>query len=127
VSDQNQQGIIKTRSGTWQWELTSLRAWPKSDVTGKRLGFEDPANALNAMSLELEPDGDELSEKSIRHLSLALLVDGASKTTPASCGSLTRWTGVEAKTPSRSFEYHFTAWNTDRRSCTFRRDGRWAT
>ena len=39
MSDQNVQGTIKTRSGTWEWELTSLRAWPKSDVTGKRLGF----------------------------------------------------------------------------------------
>lgn len=73
MSDQNEQGTIKTRSGTWEWELTSLRAWPKSDVTGKRLGFEDPANAVNAMSLELEPDGEELSEKSIRDLSLAPL------------------------------------------------------
>ena len=54
MSDQNVQGTIKTRSGTWEWELTSLRAWPKSDVTGKRLGFEDPTNAVNAMSLELE-------------------------------------------------------------------------
>jgi hypothetical protein len=42
-------------------------------VTGKRLGFEDPANAVNAMSLELEPDDEELSEKSIRDLSLSPL------------------------------------------------------
>lgn len=73
MSDQDVQGTIKTRSGTWEWELRSLRAWPKSDVTGKRLGFEDPANAVNAMSLELEPDSEELSEKSIRDLSLSPL------------------------------------------------------
>lgn len=73
MSEQNKQGTIKTRSGTWDWKLTSLRSWPKSDVTGKRLGFEDPTNAVHAMSLHLEPDDEELSEKSIRDLSLAPL------------------------------------------------------
>ena len=73
MSEQNKQGTIKTRSGTWDWKLTSLRSWPKSDVTGKRLGFEDPANAVHAMSLHLEPDDEELSEKSIRDLSLVPL------------------------------------------------------
>ncbi len=73
MSDQDERGTIKTRSGTWEWELTTFRSWPKSDPTGKRLGFEDPANAVNTMSLRLEPDDEEFSEKRIRHLSLAPL------------------------------------------------------
>lgn len=70
MSEHGEKGTIKTRSGTWNWELTSLRAWPKSDVTGKRLGFEDPDNAVNRMSLELEPDDAEITEKEILELSL---------------------------------------------------------
>lgn len=65
------QGTIKTRSGTWDWKLRELRSWPKSDVTGKRLGFQDPANAVNRMSLELEMELEDLSVQVIEQLSLA--------------------------------------------------------
>ena len=65
------QGTIKTRSGTWDWKLRELRSWPKSDVTGKRLGFQDPSNAVNRMSLELEMELEDLTEKVIEELSLA--------------------------------------------------------
>ncbi len=71
MSDQDEQGTIKTRSGTWDWQLKTFRSWPKSNVTGKRLGFEDPANAVNTMSLTLEPDDESISEKTIKDLSLA--------------------------------------------------------
>ena len=64
------EGTIKTRSGTWNWKLRELRSWPKSDVTGKRLGFQDPANAVNRMSLELEMELEDLSETVIEQLSL---------------------------------------------------------
>jgi hypothetical protein len=67
------QGTIKTRSGTWDWRLRELRSWPKSDVTGKRLGFQDPSNAVNRMSLEIELDVDDLSENMIQRLSLVPL------------------------------------------------------
>ena len=64
------EGTIKTRSGTWDWKLRELRSWPKSDVTGKRLGFQDPSNAVNRMSLELEMEMEDLSETVIEQLSL---------------------------------------------------------
>ena len=64
------EGTIKTRSGTWDWKLRELRSWPKSDVTGKRLGFQDPSNAVNLMSLELEMELEDLSETVIEQLSL---------------------------------------------------------
>lgn len=67
------QGTIKTRSGTWDWRVKELRTWPKSDVTGKRLRFEDPSNAVNRMSLELDPELAELSETIVGRLSLAPL------------------------------------------------------
>ena len=67
-------GTIKTRSGTWDWRVKELRSWPKSDVTGKRLGFEDPSNTVNRMSLELDPElEEELSETLIGRLSLTPL------------------------------------------------------
>ena len=62
-------GTIKTRSGTWNWQLRELRKWPKSDVTGKRLGFRDPANEINRMSVELELEVETLSEAEIKRLS----------------------------------------------------------
>jgi hypothetical protein len=65
------QGTIKTRSGTWDWKLRELRSWPKSDVTGKRLGYQDPSNAVNRMSVELEMELEDLTEKVIEGLSLA--------------------------------------------------------
>jgi len=68
---EDREGTIRTRSGTWDWRLRELRKWPKSDVTGKRLGFQDPANGVNRMSLELELELDDLSEKVIERLSLA--------------------------------------------------------
>lgn len=68
---EEREGTIKTRSGTWDWRLRELRKWPKSDVTGKRLGFQDPSNAVNRMSLELELEMDDLSEKVIERLSRA--------------------------------------------------------
>ena len=64
------EGTIKTRSGTWDWKLRELRTWPKSDVTGKRLGFQDPENTVNRMSLELETELEDLSEEEIERLSL---------------------------------------------------------
>jgi hypothetical protein len=69
------QGTISTRSGTWKWQVTERRGWPKSDVKGRRLGFEDPSNAVNRMSLELEIDVDleELSEEAILRFSLVPL------------------------------------------------------
>lgn len=70
MSDQDERGTIKTRSGTWDWELKTFRSWPKSNPTGMRLGFEDPANSVNTMSLRLDPDDAEFSEKCIRRLSL---------------------------------------------------------
>jgi hypothetical protein len=73
MSSEDTKGTIKTRSGTWVWTVRELRAWPKSDVTGKRLGFQDPSNAINQMSLELEMDVDDLSEKVIQSLSLVPL------------------------------------------------------
>ena len=63
-------GTIKTRSGTWNWQVKELRTWPKSDVTGKRLGFQDPSNTVNRMSLELDPELVELSDEVIGGLSL---------------------------------------------------------
>jgi hypothetical protein len=68
---EEKEGTIKTRSGTWDWKLRELRSWPKSDVTGKRLGFQDPSNAVNRMSLELEMELDDLTEQVIEELSLA--------------------------------------------------------
>jgi hypothetical protein len=67
---EEREGTIKTRSGTWDWKLRELRSWPKSDVTGKRLGFQDPSNAVNRMSLELEMELEDLSETVIEQLSL---------------------------------------------------------
>jgi hypothetical protein len=67
---EEKQGTIKTRSGTWDWQLRELRSWPKSDVTGKRLGFQDPANAVNRMTIELEMELDEITEELIEELSL---------------------------------------------------------
>ena len=64
-------GTISTRSGTWKWQVTERRGWPKSDVKGRRLGFEDPSNAVNRMSLELEMEMEDLSEEVIEQLSLA--------------------------------------------------------
>ena len=68
-------GTISTRSGTWKWQVTERRGWPKSDVKGRRLGFEDPSNAVNRMSLELEIDVDldDLSEEAILRFSLVPL------------------------------------------------------
>lgn len=66
-------GTIKTRSGTWDWRVKELRSWPKSDVTGKRLGFEDPSNTVNRMSLELDPELEELSDTLVGRLSLTPL------------------------------------------------------
>jgi hypothetical protein len=63
------QGTIKTRSGTWDWKLRELRSWPKSDVTGKRLGFQDPSNAVNRMSVELEMELEDVTEEVIEELS----------------------------------------------------------
>jgi hypothetical protein len=73
MSLKDAQGTIKTRSGTWDWRVKELRTWPKSDVTGKRLRFEDPSNTVNRMSLELDPELEELSEKTVGQLSLAPL------------------------------------------------------
>lgn len=73
MSDQDGHGTIRTRSGTWEWEIKTFRSWPKSNVTDKRLRFADPANAVNTMSLRLEPDEEDLSETSIRDLSLVPL------------------------------------------------------
>jgi hypothetical protein len=67
------QGTIKTRSGTWDWQVTQLRAWRKSEVPAKRIGFKDPCNAVNRMSLQFEMDVDELSEEVIQRLSLVPL------------------------------------------------------
>ncbi|MDP2483557.1 MAG: hypothetical protein Q8W45_09760 [Candidatus Palauibacterales bacterium] len=64
------QGIIETRSGTWEWKVTVRRGWPKSVVTGKRLRFKDPVNEVNRMSLELEMEIEDLSEEAVRRLSL---------------------------------------------------------
>lgn len=61
MSDQDGHGTIRTRSGTWEWEIKTFRSWPKSNVTDKRLRFADPANAVNTMSLRLEPDEEDLS------------------------------------------------------------------
>ena len=66
---EDREGTIRTRSGTWIWKLRELRSWPKSDVTGRRLGFHDPSNEINLMSLEVELDGDDLSEQEIKRLS----------------------------------------------------------
>ena len=67
------EGTIQTRSGTWDWRVKELRTWPKSDVTGKRLRFEDPSNTVNRMSLELDPELEELSEQIVGRLSLVPL------------------------------------------------------
>ncbi|MFO7587806.1 MAG: hypothetical protein R6X22_07000 [Gemmatimonadota bacterium] len=69
MSDEKERGTIETRSGTWEWEVKTVRSWPKSNATGRRLRFADPANAVNTMSLALEPDGGELAEGSIQDLS----------------------------------------------------------
>lgn len=54
MNDQDEQGTIETRSGNWEWEVRNLRPWPKSDVTGKRLGFKD---RIFTVGLELERHG----------------------------------------------------------------------
>ena len=73
MDKEEKKGTIKTRSGTWDWQVRELRTWPKSDVTGKRLGFQDPSNPLNRMSLELEIEVEDLTEKEIQRLSLVPL------------------------------------------------------
>lgn len=69
ASDEKERGTIETRSGTWEWEVKTFRSWPKSNALGRRLRFEDPANAVNTMSLPLEPEGDDLAEAAIQDLS----------------------------------------------------------
>lgn len=68
MSDES--GTIKTRSGIWDWELKTFGSWPKSKPTGRRLGFKDPDDPVNTMSLSLEPEYEEFSEKSIQRVSL---------------------------------------------------------
>lgn len=66
-----ERGTIKTRSGTWDWEIKTFRPWPRSKPLSRRLSFRDPVNEVNTMSVRLEPEGDELCEKKVLRLSLA--------------------------------------------------------
>lgn len=68
MSDQ-EQGTVRTRSGTWGWRLRTFSSWPKSAPTARLLGFEDPANPVNTMSVRIEPEED-FSEEDVRRLSL---------------------------------------------------------
>lgn len=65
-------GTIKTRSGTWGWKLKTFSSWPKSSPTARVLGFEDPANPINTMSVRIEPE-EEFSEEDVERLSLVPL------------------------------------------------------
>ncbi len=69
ISETGNRGTIKTRSGTWEWEVKTLRSWPRSNATGRQLRFDDPADPVNTMSLSLDPEGEELGEEAIRDLS----------------------------------------------------------
>lgn len=72
MSEQDERGTIETRSGTWEWELKTFSSWPRGKPTARRLGFQDPADGINTMTVRLEPEGDEiLSKQSVRRLSLA--------------------------------------------------------
>jgi hypothetical protein len=65
-------GTIETRSGTWGWKLKTFSSWPRSSPTARVLGFEDPANPINTMSLRIEPE-DDFSEEGVARLSLTPL------------------------------------------------------
>jgi hypothetical protein len=71
VGEQAKQGTIETRSGTWDWEVRTLNSRSNRKPAGKRLGFEDPANAINTMAVTLEPDHELIKAKQVKRLSLA--------------------------------------------------------
>jgi hypothetical protein len=73
VSNQDDRGTIRTRSGTWEWTLKTFSPWPKSSPVSRRLGFKDPANVVNTMSVRLEAEVEVFSERSVRRLSLGPL------------------------------------------------------
>jgi hypothetical protein len=71
VGEQADQGTIETRSGTWAWKVRTLNSRSNRKPAGKALGFEDPANAINTMSVTLEPDHEQIKAKLVEQLSLA--------------------------------------------------------
>ena len=64
-----EQGTIETRSGTWEWHLKTFNSWPKSSPVRRHLGFRDPSNAVNTMSVRVEPEVT-FTESSVLRLSL---------------------------------------------------------
>lgn len=63
MSNQDERGTIRTRSGTWEWTLKTFSPWPKSSPVSRRLGFKDPANAVNTMAASLEPEIEEVTPR----------------------------------------------------------------
>lgn len=73
MKEQDDRGTIETRSGTWEWTLKTYSRWPKSSPVSRRLGFQDPANGINTMSVRIEPEFGEFRAESVRLLSLGPL------------------------------------------------------
>jgi len=69
VGSSVEQGTIETRSGTWEWQLKTFNSWPKSSPARRHLGFRDPANAVNTMSVRIEPEVT-FTENAVIRLSL---------------------------------------------------------